>query len=471
MMYQNAEVRIVQGENQSRSTAWSSQSCVNLYTEVQKSGRTPAALMPWPGEKAFSAGTVGTKTRGFRIVSGVPYVLIDRSLYSITSLGTQVYLADVPGNNLVSMADDGFNLIIRNSGTVAFINQKFVFAGNGATYKWTGGNERKLSSVSVPTLLNRGEFVSTQVDSTTLFNEIGEARLQNDDILQIFPFQKKIIMGGTRTIEIYYDDGGTPQPIVPIPQSSTNQIGVASKLSMAETADYLYMLGADGLVYRLANFDFAQVSTSAIAKELDAADKTNAQGFSCHLDGQWFYILQLPSDNLTMCFSEKTGEWGRLSTGATQPVPRHLIAGYGNAYGKRLVANSVSSDVYEWDFLTYKSNGNPLIRQFMTAPINGSALGAAGKRLISNKVRFIMQTGVGNSDEKAPQIMAQYSTDGGKTFSKEFWLDVEREGESTSLVDWYLDTTFYDIMFKVRVSDPVFTSFHSCSIELKPAGY
>lgn len=468
MKFQPVEIRIVQGENQSRSSAWSSQSCVGLYPDLQRSGRSESALMPWPGEKPFSTGTAGTRTRGFRIVNGVPYVVIDRGLYKVLSDGVQAYLADVPGVNLVSMADDGFNLMIRNTGTVTFLQQKFIFSGSGATYLW---NQVSLISISLPDMVNPGEFVSTQVDSTTKFNQVGEARLLGDSLAQVFSFQKKIIMGGDRSIEVYFDSGNSPQPIEPIAQAATNQIGIASRFSMAETPEYLYMLGADSLVYRMVNFDLVPVSTSAIAKELDYSDTTDAQGFTCQLDGQWFYILQLPNDNLTLAFSEKTNEWIRLSTGTTLPIQRHLIAGYGTAYGKRLVADRTSSDLYEWDFDTYTSDGSPIIRQFDTAPVNGAMMGAAGQRLVGNKVRFIMQTGVGNRADKSPQMMAQYSIDGGKTFSKEFWLDMAREGESTALVDWYLDTTFYDIMFRVRVSDPVFTSFHSASIEVKPAGY
>lgn len=424
--------------------------------------------MPWPGEKLFSSGTAGTRTRGFRVVNGVPYILVDRNLYKIYSTTAQEWLADVPGDGFVSMSDDGFNLIIRNTGTVAFINQKFIFNGSGATYHW---NQDKLVTMNLPNMVNPGEFVSTQVDSTTEFNAIGEARLLGDDILQIYPFQKKIVMAGDRSIEVYYDEGGSPQPIVPVPQAATNQIGVASAYSMAETPDYLYMLGADGLVYRLINFDLVPVSTSSIAKELNNADTTDAHGYTCQLDGQWFYILQLPSDNLTLTFSEKTGEWSRLSTGTAQPIARHLISGYGNAYGKRIVAGRASSTLYEWDFETFQSNGSAIIRQFDTAPINGAMLGVAGQRLIGNKVRFIMQTGVGTSLSRNPKMIVQYSIDGGRSFSKEYWLSMSREGESTALVDWYLDISFYDIQFRVRVSDPVFTSFHSASMEVKPAGY
>ena len=458
----------MQGENQSRSSSWSGQSCVNLYTDIQRSGRSESALLPWPGEKVFSAGTSGTKTRGFRVVNGVPFIVTDGNLYKINEDGTQTYLADIPGNNFVSMSDDGFNLMIRNTGTVTYLNQKFIFEGPGATYLW---NQDKLSAINLPEMVNPGNFVATQVDFTDKFNIVGEARLLGDDTLQIYSFQKKVLMAGERSIEIYHDDGGSPQPIVPILQAATNQVGVASAYSMAETPDYLYMLGADGLVYRLVNFDLMPISTSAIAKELDSADKTDARGFSCQLDGQWFYILQLPNDNLTLCFSEKTGEWNRLSTGATQPIPNHLISGYGNAYGKRLIADQTSSTVYEWDFNTFDSNGSEIVRQFQTAPINGAMLGAPGQRLVGNKVRFIMQTGVGNPDKYNPRMMVSYSIDGGNSFSKESWLEMKREGQSEATVNWHLDITFYDIMFKVRVSDPVFTSFHSASMEVKPAGY
>lgn len=467
-MFQTVELKVVQGENRSRSTSFSNQSCINFYIDNQKSGRTQFALMPWPGEKSFSLGVSGKKTRGFRVVNGVPYILNGTSLYRIKEDGSQVYLAKVPGSQIVSMADDGYNLIIRNSGSIAFVNQKFIFSGNGATYLW---NTKEIKAINVPTFNNPGEYVSTQVDSTTSFNAIGEARLLGDDILQVFAFQKKIIMGGTDSIEIFVDTGDTPQPINSAQQAATNKVGVGSRLSMAETPNFLYLLGADNVVYRMSNIELSPISSSAISRVISNANKKDAQGFTCNLDGQWFYILQMPYDNLTLAFSEATGEWVRLATGTGLPIQRHLISGYGECYNKKLVADNDSADVYEWDFNTYKSNNNIIVRQFDTAPINGLMLGAAGQRLIAKKVQLIMQTGVGSTKDRDPQIMVQYSIDGGRTYSEEQWLRLRREGESTSLVDFYVDHTFYDIQFRVKISDPVFSSFHSGSIEIKAAGY
>ena len=466
--YTAVELNIATSENQSRSRQWASQNLVNLYPDKQAQGRTESALLPWPGEKLFSTGTSGTITRGLRAVADKLYALIDQTLVRIKDDGTQIELGRIPGRNIVAMADDGFNLIIRDSGSACYINGKFILADRGVSFIY---NERDgISILNLPDILNDGEFLVSDFNAPTVYQpkNRGEANLAGDKILQAYVYQKKIIFAGETSTEFYYDSGDGNPPVSPIQQASTSLIGTASRFSMAETPSGVFMLGNDGIVYKIVNFAVQSITTSSIAKELRLADKTDAQGFTVQIDGQWFYILQLSNANMTLAYSELTGTWLRLSTGSK--LGRHLMAGYAYVFGKHIIVNRNSSTAYEWDFETYTSNGSTIIRQLTTAPINGLMLQIPGKRLVMSRARFIMESGVGEIADQDPQMMVQASFDGGQTFSSEKWLSMKRAGESTSLVDWYDCFSFYDLVLRVRVSDPVFTGFHSIVIDIKPGG-
>lgn len=466
--YQTVPIKLAVGENKSRSRSWSSSSCVNMYVDTQMTGRNESALLPWPGEKLFSSGQGGTINRGMHVVDGVPYTVLDQTLYKINADGTQSNLGTVPGRSRISFADDGFNLIMRVDGTATFINGKFILQGNGATYMYNGSS---IETINFTAFTNNDEFIVSLTDNPRNYpsSNIGNAILDGDELKQVYVFQRKIIMGGASSIEFFFDAGEGSPPIQVVSQASTTEIGVASSYSMAETPNYLYFLGADNLVYKIINFDIQSVTPSAIARELREADTSDAAGFTVQIDGQWFYILHLSNSDFTLAYSEATNTWIRLSSGTN--LGKHLLTSVVYAYGKNLISDATSSNVYEWDFGTYNSNGSTIVRQFDTANINGLQIGAPGKRLITNQIRFIMESGVGNSGKENPKMMVQSSQDGGRTFGKEFWLDMKRAGESTALVDWHNCFTFYDLVLRVRVSDPVFAGFHAATIDVKGAGY
>lgn len=464
--YQTVPISIIQSENKSRSRQFSSSSLVNMYIDVQEAGRTTAALMPWPGEPLFSAGTTG-KARGSRVVDGVLYIVSARKLIKVNSDGSQVVLSDIAGVGRVSIADDGFNLLIRVRGTAAFINGKFILQGNGVSYLWNGNT---LAVLTLPELTNDDEFLVSDVNNPTNYRSqnIGNAILKGDALKQVYVFQRKIIMAGETSIEFYNDEGTGNPPIQPITQASTTQIGVASPFSMAETPSYLYFLGNDGVVYRLINFSIQSITMSAIAKEIREGDYSDAVGHCCQLDGQWFYILQLEKANKTLVYSESGNYWLRLSSGTN--LDRHFLSGYAFAYNKHLVIDAKTSNVYEWDFHEYTSNGKPIIRQFDTVPMNGLAVGAGGKRIAMSKAVFIMQTATGNDANIDPKIMVSASYDG-MSFDDEVWCKIGRPSESTNLVHFYNCATFYDLILRVRISDPVFASFHGATIDVRTVGY
>lgn len=464
--YTSIPFNFVGGENKTRSKHWSSESSVNLYVDRQSSGRTEFALMSWPGEKAFSTGSAGI-SRGMHVTSkGDVYVVNGNDFYQIGLNGDQTRIGSIGGIGRCSFADDGANILVRETGSIAYINSQFVITGPGTTYMYDGTT---YSSVGVPLLTASQWAVSDAGDpSTWLSTNAATSEAIGDDLKQVFVHQQKMYLAGSGSIQPFYDSTTGSPSFTRIEQGVINTLGVASSWTMAATNTYIYFLGNDNVVYRINTFQPQSITPTGISQEISKVSTSNAFGFTCCLHGSNFYILQFPDDDLTLAFSEKTNEWNRLSTGTS--LANHLLRGYAYANKKHLVLNNDSSDVYEWDFDTYQSNGSIIIRQRDSAPINGLTINAPGSRLLMNKATIVMETGVGSLISENPLIMVSASYDGGRTFENEDWIEIGREGESVKRVDWYNMASFYDIVIRVRVSDPNFISIHGGVISLKKHG-
>lgn len=458
-------LNFVGGENESRSRFWSSQSSVNLYIDTHVSGRSPAALLPWPGEKPFSSGVAGT-TRGMELHNDKVYLIVDTALIEIDQNGNRTTISGtILGTDRCSMVSDGTNLIIRNGSSTQIYNtslstvtdtdlenaQTVTYINNQVIYQGTGAR-----------------FCSADAGDPTSIDGLNYATAESypDDIKQVYAFNERLYIAGESSFEVWYNSGTGSPPFDRIQQSTVRR-GVKSSFSIASSESYLYFLSDDDQVYRMTSYQPENITPSAIAKELREDATENSQGYVCNLDGQNFYILQ--TGQLTLAFSERTGEWVRLSTGTS--LGRHLINGYVYAFGKHLVCDYDSGDVYEWDFNTYTSNGATIIRQRDSAPVNGLQLGIPGSRILMSRAEAIMETGVGNTDVPDPEIMFSCSIDGGRSFTGEDWVKIGREGESVKRVEWYNMQSFYDVVIRIRVSDPCFVGFHGAAIDLKGAGW
>ena len=431
-------------------------------------GRSSEALLAWPGEKPFSSGSAGI-SRGMIYHNNNVYLVIDESLVQIGPSGSRSTVGTIPGEGRCSLATDGTNLTIRNgiktynyttslaevtdtdlenAQTVTYINNQAIYQGTGNRYG--------VADPGNPTTINSLNY--------------GSAESVGDDLVQVYAFNERLYLAGTNSIEIWYNTGtGTP-PFDRI-QQSTSQVGVASPFTIGNSEDYIYFLGSDNIAYRMSSYQPESITPSTIAKEFREADTSDAQGYVVKLEGQTFYIVQLPTSGVTLAYSEATQEWIRLASGVSTPFGRHLMNGYVYAWGKHLVSDYDSGDVYEWDFDTFQSNTGTIIRQRDSATIGAEKVGAPGNRLAMSKAEFIVETGVGNSNVENPVAMISASYDGGRSFTNEDWIPLGRIGETRRRVEWYNMATFYDIIIRFRVSDPAFIAIHSAFIDLDVAGW
>lgn len=491
--YVEVPVEIVSGHYQSRSKMMNSQKCINMYIETQSTGRSPKGAMCWPGEKLLSAGDADSYHQGmirFNASGERLYFVRDNKLYRMLLNGEVTEVVDgVFGADRLEMATDNFHILIRTGGSIAYFKNNFVLAGTGQTYIWDGTS---LEILDIPNGgLDRFTIATLedtiQPDSpdylTPVFNGVRTYKVNADldEILQIYTFQEKLYVGGRRGIQIFYSTDDANTPLLPYDQAISDGVGVGSQYSMASSNSYLYFLGSDNNIYRMASAQVENITPGSIAAEIRRANDgilsvvTKAVGTVVSLEGQHFYILNAPADEtrgkpgFTIVYSETTGEFTRLQTGLDRGA--HLMHSYQYVYGKHIVSDIRNGNIYEWDFDTFTSNGETMLRQIDTQPINGSQIGVLGDQMIFGYMDLKVELGVGNNDFPNPMLQVEYSIDGGLTFKTAQSVPLQAAGQKFYRARWNDCFVFYDLVIRLKVTSGVFVGFHSASIAIQKGGY
>ncbi|PHQ82899.1 MAG: hypothetical protein COB69_00175 [Phycisphaera sp.] len=353
-----------------------------------------------------------------------------------------------------------------------------IAAGDVYTYDGTTLTDTGITADSVTYLNSKSIYPATgQVFSVTgasgpaTITSTGSAESAPDDLRRPFAFNQWAYMMGVETIEPFYDTGATSGVPLSRIDSAIMQKGLGGFYTVANTDQALYFLADDSNVYKIMQAQLINVTPPYIVNEIRGLNKTAATAFTMVFNGQDFYILRFASGP-SFVYIEQIDEWVNLSTDVNNEP--YLASSYAKAYDKDIVVDFRTSNTVELSPDTFDELGDVIQRQRVLAPFSSVDLGlGAGKRLIMSKISFSVQTGQGlvSGQGSEPQIMVEYSLDGGETFSEEQWIEFGKLGQFLIKVDYWKMVSFYEITFRITVSDPVFCSLHDASIDVKLDGF
>jgi hypothetical protein len=466
MSFQALPVNFVGASYQHRSRSLSSQVTMNLIPEFIQNGKTKSALTAWPGSKGFSAGTETNNDRGLHVFAGLLYKVTNTTLESINSLGARSTIGTVEGNKPCIFADDGATMRIATGskdyqviGTVfSEITDPDLNPGNSVAYinqqmcNDSTGGQYQVSDVGVPGSIAANNFAT--------------AESSPDDTIRVFTFNERLYLFGDGNSTETWWNSGTGNPPFDRVQGGTMNIGISSPYSAASTTDFVYFLGQDNAVYRFSATQPESITPGAIAATFQGYSTTkDARAFVINIEGLSFYVLNFPTAGKTWAYNEDGNAWFELSSGASES--NYIGTSYAEAYGKKLISSGGA--ILELDCDTFTDNGQTIIRERVTPPITSPS----GSRIEMSSFVLFMETGVGLIDGQGvdPSVMFSVSLDGGKSFTGETLVDIGRMGAGRIKVEYFNMCSAYEIMVKVRISDPVFVSFHGASIMVREAGF
>ena len=433
---------------QSRSRPLSSQRLVNLYPEVQPDdAKGKLALFGAPGLRRFATLPKGP-VRGLHAMGGSLLAVGGDTLYSISSTGSVKALGTVGiGSMPVAITDNGTQLAVASGGAV------YVYASGSVTQVGAG----VLPSVTGMAFLDgygiwieaSGRFGISHINDLTQWDALDYATAESspDGLMAVAVDHREVWLIGERTIEIWQNTGGADFPLERM-SGAVLERGTAAAGSVARMDGSVLWLGDDRIVYRATQYTPQRISTHAIEAAISGYDRVDdATAFSYAQDGHTFYVLTFPSAGATWVYDAATSLWHERQSGdAGRWRAQHSAI----AYGLTLVGDCQDGRIYAIDRDVYTEDGAVIVRMACSPPVH-----ASGARAFAHLFALDMEVGAGLPDGSDPQVMLQWSDDGGRTWGSEQWRSAGKAGEYRRRVTWSRLGTFRERTWRVTITDPV----------------
>jgi hypothetical protein len=388
---------------------------VNLFPEaVPDGGKEPGFLNRAPGLRLLANMGDGP-IRGLWQFGGYGYAVSGEVLYKIDNLWNVFPLGTVSGSSgPVSMSDNGTQLFIACNGpsfiynsltldfkqitdpdfpgavTVGYINGYFVF------------NEPNSQRIWITQLLD-----GTSIDPL----DFASAEGSPDGLVSLIVDHREIWLFGTNSVEVWYDAGTSPFPLVPI-QGAFNEVGCIAAFSVAKLDNGLFWLGADargkGMVYRANGYAAERISTHAVEWQIQQYENlSDAIAYTYQQDGHSFYVLIFPTANTTWVFDVATALWHERAAFINGSFTRHRSNCQMAFSGEIVVGDHELGNIYAFDLDVFSDAGavQKWLRSWRALPVGTNDL----KRTAQHSLQLDAETGAINSNVTTPIVTIDVS--------------------------------------------------------------
>lgn len=468
-------IPVVGATYQMEAVSFDNQRCVNLYPILSESqsSKSVGALRSTPGLTQFATAG-GGGIRGGIESEGRAFFVSGNTFYEVDSAGTEtshgtlntftgvVSIEENPTQIMIVDGDSGY-IFTKSTDTFAEITDTDFPTPSDLTFQdgYFIVTAKDTANVHISALNDGSSWDAT--DFTTVESS-------PDDLVGCISDRSNLWLFGTKTTEIFRNTGAAAFPFQRIPGANI-ETGCAAQGTIQEIDNAIYWLGTDengdSIVWRSNGYNAVRVSTQAIERKIsESADPTDSYAWVYHERGHAFYLLQIDGLATTMVFDTATGLWHErtyrnTTTGAEE---QHRGSCHIFVFQKHLVGDRATNEIYEMSLDVYADDGDPIIRERITPHLDEE------RQLISHaQLELDMEVGIGLSSGQGsnPQIMMQYSDDGGRTYSNELWRDIGKLGKYKTRVKWNKLGRSRDRVYKFRISDPVFVQINEAYLNGK----
>ena len=463
------EIQFAINSYQARALPISAQQCVNYFVEqLPPDAKSPVVLYNTPGLKSFVTAGPGP-IRGMHRMQGEAYVVSGPGLYGLTAGGTAAQLGSIAGVGPVSMASNDADQLCVVNGLQGYI------------YDLSTG----FAQISDPDFLaasavthQDGYFIFTHTDTAQFFisnllnglaylaTDIATAEGADDKLVAVKSNHREVWLFGEETIEIWFNSGNLDFPFDRLGGTFIER-GCGAAHSIARFDNTLVWLGEDLIVYRANGYQPERISTHAIEEEIRKyATTSDAIAFTYTDSGHKFYCLTFPSALATWVYDAATRLWHERDSRDSQGISigRWRANAYVRAYGKHLIGDYATGQIGELDMDTFVEYSNVL-----QALATGPSMAYDRKRVIHRRFELDVESGVGTTSGQGsdPEIVLDYSDDGGRTFStRKPPRSIGKQGEYKKRLRWNRMGQSRNRIYRVVTSDPVKRSIVAAHVEL-----
>jgi hypothetical protein len=452
------------------------QQCINLYPELGgPASKNVSALIGTPGLRLWLE-LAGGCVRGLaRVTANLMLVVVGANVYRITAAKVSTLIGTVAfGTTPVSIASNGTNLVMLVTGANGYVvdtTANTVTAISNAAFQGADVVQF-LDGYYVFNKPGTGQFQITSLYGTAIDPlDFATAEGSPDLLLSLLADHRELWLFGETSTEVYFNSGAVDFPFERINGAFIEQ-GCAAKYSPAKMDNSVFWLTADdrgqGMVMRAVGYQPARVSNHALEYALGQYSRIDdAVAYTYQQEGHSFYVLSFPTANVTWVYDASTNMWHQRAwtNPADGSLNRHRSNCQAAFAGENLVGDWETGKIYVLD-LDYFTDNGANISAIRTCP----HLADPDYRLqFFSSLQVDLQTGVGLTTGQGsdPQVMLEWSDDGGYSWSSEHWVSAGRIGERHARARWRRLGRSRDRVFRVTITDPVRRAFIGAAVAVQ----
>ena len=448
------QLPLATGFYRNRSLPVAAQECVNLYPSVVEGiGLSQEVLFGIPGlHEIATSGLVLQTNRGGHVKGGIAYEVNGDKLYRVTrtvSGDTETFSMDslgtITGSGRVSMADNGTQLVIMVPGGSGFVYDE----SSGTPFQQITDADFTANGAPQYVVYIDGYFVFTTDSKKFIVSalndglsydalDFGTAEADPDDIVAPIVFGNQLFIGGSETIEVFQNIGGSAFPFQRV-EGFVMPVGVKAPFSIVQAGDTFMMIGGgmnDSPTIQAFNGTRMEIVSTdgidGILQGFTGDEIEQAFGWSYSQSGGQFVGFSLPTTSLVFDLSSKKWHERRsqiIDAAGTRSV-RWRVNSLVTAYGRVLVGDSEDGRIGEVDLDFFDEYDGEIIRR-VAIP----ALSNAGNSFSIPSIELTVESGVGDFSTVNPQVRLALSKDA-KTFNDERGRSMGKIGEYSHRAIW-----------------------------------
>jgi len=285
---------------------------INAYAEQLADGRT--ALVKRPGVASHQVPAAASTPRGMWWFNGQLVSIYGAKLfYGTTEVGTNA----IAGTGPCWAAEYGTStryLAISNGTTGYRLSTAWAL-----TTVTDGDYQAHVAGLVhldgyLFTVNSVGQVAHSDVRDFTAWNALNviNAESFSDGAVAIFRILNYIGVMGEKTIEFFYDGANATGSVLSKVSGAIVQVGCTQARTLASVKGMVLFVSDGGAVYLLNNMAPERVSPAAIERIISGATLTDAFAQAFEIAGHAFYMLTLPTSNVTLAYDIALKRWWQV---------------------------------------------------------------------------------------------------------------------------------------------------------------
>lgn len=279
-----------------------------------------------------------------------------------------------------------------------------------------------------------------------------------DNIVSIKTFKREPFIFGGDATEVWYNAGGNNASAA-TPTFARNAGGLiehgcgAAASPSTFDGEAMTWLTSHGQVVQTVGYNAKPVSNQMFDRAVQGyASFSDAIAFSYRMHGHIFYQITFPTADVTWVLDGATRIWHKRSSYMDDGsgYGRHRANCYTELNNVHYVGDFSNGKVYKMSADYYDDAGEEIRRVLYSKEIEGNL-----DRIFFPSISIQVEPGVGLIDGTDPQIMLEFSGDGGHTWSNEMWRSAGLIGEYYRRAIWHRQGSGFRRMYRMTVTDPV----------------